>query len=116
MVSRSSTNSTSWLDTSTSVMAWERRMVFSRVNRIGWSWVVPFDSLRQSALAGENLDSSQNQLPLTGQFALHFLVHFLIGSARAPHIVGILRQNLTNLFIQAVLDADFILHRGAHLC
>src|SRR6266404_2120669 len=90
MVSRSSTNSTSSLDTRTSVMIWERRIVFSRVNRIGWSWVFPFVRFHQTMAGGGNLGSSKNQFPLARQFAFHLFVHFLIGSARAAHIVGIL--------------------------
>src|SRR6202158_233621 len=115
MVSRSSTNSTSSLDTRTSVMIWESRMVFSRVSRIGWSWVFPFVPLRQTGAAGESLVSSEDQFPLTRQFALHLFIHFLIGSARATHIVGILGQNLANFFIQAVLDANFVLDRRPYL-
>src|SRR5579872_76927 len=115
MVSRSSTNSTSSLATRTSVMIWERRIVFSRVNRIGWSWVFPFVRFCQTMAAGDNLGSSENQLTLARQFALHLLVHFLIGSPGATHIVGILGQNLANFFIQAVLNANFILHRRADL-
>src|ERR1700682_765398 len=114
MVSRSSTNSTSSLDTRTSVMIWERRMVFSRVSRIGWCWVFPFVPFRQTETAGKNLRSSENQLPLTRQFAFHFLVHLLVISACAAHIVGILGQNLANFFIQAVFDADLTLHRSPH--
>src|SRR5258708_35806206 len=90
MVSRSSTNSTSSLDTRTSVMIWERRIVFSRVNRIGWSWVFPFVRFGPTRVAGGNPGSSENQFPLARQFALHLFVHFLIGSSRPAHIVGIL--------------------------
>src|SRR6202171_1894627 len=115
MVSRSSTNSTSSLDTRTSVMIWESRMVFSRVSRIGWSWVFPFVPLRRTRAAGEKLVSSENQFPLTCQLALHLFVHFLIGSARATHIVGILGQNLANFFIQAILNANFVLDRRPYL-
>jgi len=80
---------------------------FSRVSRMGWSWVFPFVPPRETEVSWEDLVSSENQFPLTGQFALHFLVHFLVGSARTTHIVGILGQNLAKLrAMQAVLDAD----------
>src|SRR3974390_3357627 len=106
MVSRSSTNSTSLLATKRSVMMWERRMDFSRVSRISGFSNFPF-----------LWTSTQDQLSLTRELALHFLVHFLVLNTRPAHFIGMLGQDFAHFFVQAVFDADFLLHGDTHsLC
>jgi hypothetical protein len=34
-------------------MIWERRIVFSRVSRIGWFWIFPFALLRHTGAAAK---------------------------------------------------------------
>src|SRR5690348_824872 len=89
IVSRSSMNSTSSLDTSTSVIWWESLTIFSRLSRIILFHVpFPVGSL------------SQHQLAISRQVLLHLLVHFLVGDARATHLVLPLHEDLAHFLVQ----------------
>ena len=103
MVSRSSTNSTSSLATKRSVITVGKANGFFAGQSHQWVIELPF-----------RCASTQDQLSLPGEFALHFLVHLLVLNARPAHLVGMFCQNFADFLVQAVLDADLVLHRGAH--
>src|SRR5580704_10210499 len=91
MVSRSSINSTSSLETSTSVIWCERRMIFSRLSRMS---SVP--------LVQRKMELTQDQLAVAGELSFHLFVHLLIGDAGSAHFVLMLRQDLTHFIVQAI--------------
>src|SRR5216684_1278064 len=133
MVSRSSKNSTSSLETSTSVILCARRTIFSRlslmrayqeVSAFGYPRRVADRRFRACRKGSQprNLEtqsaarqgSTQHQLAVARQLPLHLFVHLLIGSAGAPHFVLVLHQNLAHFVVQAVLDGQLFHHALAH--
>src|ERR1700675_2939168 len=131
MVSRSSTNSTSSLDTSTSVIWCDRRIIFSRLSRIPivwprliyrnsaerrtWRRIKPA-SCRETPLVvfarwnQRDKPLSQHKLAIAGQVSLHLLGHLLIRGSGPPHFVLVLRQNLAHFVVQPIFDGQFFHH------
>src|ERR1700733_5943312 len=97
MVSRSSTNSTSSLETSTSVIWWESRMIFSRLSRMQW----------RPALA-------QNKLAVASELSFHLFVHFLVRDSGSSHFILMLRQDVAHFVVEPIFDGDFFHHLCAH--
>src|ERR1700722_19049704 len=52
----------------------------------------------------------QNELAVSRELCFHFLVHFLVRDARPPHFFLVIREDLTDFFVQPVLDGDFFHH------
>src|SRR5690242_10442623 len=98
MVSRSSIKSTSWLDTSTSVIWWDSRIIFSRVNRMRCGMA----SHEVARFGVAPRASPQHQLAVSRQLGLHLFVHLLVGDACPPHLVLVLDQYLPHLIVEAV--------------
>src|ERR1700737_4485654 len=112
MVSRSSTNSTSSLETSTSVIWCDNRTTFSRVSLM--LSTQPLGSSNSSTSSDARQGSPQHQLAVARQLRFHLLVHLLVGHAGAPHLVLMLYQNFAHFVVQAVLDGQLFHHALAH--
>src|SRR5438046_1460951 len=84
LVFRSSMKSISLVSASLSVTRWERRFTFSRLKRM-----------------------LQHQLSLSHQLVFDELEHFLVGCAALAHLVLVLIQNGSDLFVQTILEAEF---------
>src|SRR5580704_861622 len=116
IVSRSSTNSTSSLETSTSVIWWEIRTIFSRLSRIPVArpQVLKMCNLYRPMELNPAQPGvavlPQNQLAITRQLLLHLFVHFLVRDTRPAHFVLMLGKDLAHFFVQPVLDGDLFHH------
>src|SRR5579863_7587905 len=100
MVSRSSTNSTLSLSTSTLVTTWESWTTLPRLNLIG--------------LAGSPEQLPQYQFLVFGDLRFHFLEHFLVRHARAPHRLRVVAQYLPHLFIHTLFHRQLLGHALLH--
>src|ERR1700740_1194164 len=121
MVSRSSTNSTSSLETSTSVIWCDRRITFSRLSFMSdlprWRMAQRSPTqLVKDRWAKEDsaMRSPQHQLAVARQLRFHLFVHLLVGDARAAHFVLVLHQNLAHFIVQAIFHGQLFHHALPH--
>src|SRR5215469_10076254 len=139
MVSRSSMNSTSSLETSTSVTWCESLTIFSRLSRIMLLWF-PFPAkplfvdnpitskrenrrsrleLREKLAGSLSIPVSdfpflpQNELSVPRQVLLHLFVHFLVRHAGAAHLILPLHEDLPHFFVEPVFHGQLLEHSMA---
>src|SRR5208337_1311582 len=53
---------------------------------------------------------AQDQFPVTGELPFHLLEHLLVRDAGAAHLVLVLGKDGANLFVDLILDGDFLHH------
>jgi hypothetical protein len=68
----------------------------------------------ESHFVSRRLWLAQDELAIAGELSFDFFIHLLIGDAGSAHFVLVLREDLANFVVQAILNGEFFHHPLSH--